>query len=94
MRVISIIVFILLLCAIAVMGSRCNLAYPTDFIKDPAYTPECKISVLQGYYMQKAADKSALVNLSQSCKESNRFTRCDKYIDNRTLFAECKELLK
>jgi predicted small lipoprotein YifL len=90
---ISIIYFIAAL-FFALFASRCGLKYPADFIKDPAYTPECKISVLQGYYMQKAVDKSALVELTKSCKESNRFTRCEKHINDRTLFAECKELLK
>jgi hypothetical protein len=93
MKGLSIIGMILFCVAIAAMSMRCNLQR-SELIKDDKLTIECKLAIEAFYYLQKSADKSTIVAIVQACKESNRFSRCEKFIENRTLFAECKELLK
>lgn len=77
----------------ALFASRCNLER-SELVRDPNLTIECKVAIDALYYNQKQTDKTAIVEAIRACKESNRYVRCIQYIENRTLFAECKELLK
>lgn len=92
MKLLSIGMTVLLLTAIAVMGSRCNLDRSQLITTDIPI--ECKIVLELAYYQQKQPDKSAIVANIQACKEAMRYDRCAKYIENRTLWEACNGALK
>jgi hypothetical protein len=92
MRVLSIVMFTLLLVAIIAMGSRCNLN--RSELTNTDIPIECKIVLELAYFQQKQPDKSAIVANIQACKEAMRFNRCAQYIENRTLWEACNGALK
>ena len=66
----------------------------SELIKDNKLPIECKTLLAMAHLNQKSVDKNSIVPIAQSCKEANRFVRCERYIKDRTLFAECRALLK
>jgi len=72
---------------------RCTIPQST-LIDNKDLPIECKTLLAVAHLNQKSVDKSSIIPIAQSCKEANRWLRCAPLIKDRTLFAECRALLK
>ncbi len=86
------LIFVGMVVIFSLFMAKCNLSRST--LIDHNIAIECKILLEESYLTQKTNDKAFLITLIQKCGEANKFLRCEKYIENRTLWEACNGSLK